>query len=192
MCLDNGIFLQDYLNDSSDFKGNSFMKNIHENPQLMKLCVTNVHHQNGVAEIAIQTISNMSRSMILHASMHWKDGIDASLWHQAVTYDNHVYNTTSKDGVCTTDTFIGSAVSRQRLMDMHVPDPKIQQGEKLPRWELQSKRGMFLGQSQKNASEVPLVLNLGTRSIITQFHVVFDDLFTTVPSIERESEPPGH
>jgi hypothetical protein len=51
---------------------------------------------------------------------------------------------------------------------------------------------MFLGLSQQHASEVPLVLNLGTGSITTQFHVVFDDLFTTVPSTERENEAPEH
>jgi hypothetical protein len=51
---------------------------------------------------------------------------------------------------------------------------------------------MFLGLSQQHASEDPLVLNLGTGSITTQFHVVFDDLFTTVPSIERETAPPDH
>jgi hypothetical protein len=36
------------------------------------------------------------------------------------------------------------------------------------------------------------VLNLGAGSITTQFHVVFDDLFTTVPSIARENEAPEH
>jgi hypothetical protein len=56
----------------------------------MSFCGTNAHHQNGVAERAIHTISNMARSMILHASMHWKDGIYASLWPQAVTYATHV------------------------------------------------------------------------------------------------------
>jgi hypothetical protein len=39
-----------------------------------------------VPERAIQTISNLKISMILHASMDWKDGIDASLWLQDVTY----------------------------------------------------------------------------------------------------------
>jgi hypothetical protein len=66
-----------------------------------------------------------------------------------------------------------------------VLDPKIQQGQKLPRWAPSSKRGMFLGISQQHASEVPLVLNPVTGSITTQFHVVFDDLFTTVPSIMK-------
>jgi hypothetical protein len=51
---------------------------------------------------------------------------------------------------------------------------------------------MFLGISQQDTSEVPLVLNLGTGIITTKFHVVFDDMFTTVPSIERETEPPDH
>jgi hypothetical protein len=51
---------------------------------------------------------------------------------------------------------------------------------------------MFMGLSKQHASEVPLVLNLGTGSITTQFHVVFDDLFTTVPYIERDNEAPEH
>jgi hypothetical protein len=51
---------------------------------------------------------------------------------------------------------------------------------------------MFLGLSHQHASEVPLVLNIGNGSITNQCHVVFDDLFTTVPSIERETAPPDH
>jgi hypothetical protein len=70
---------------------------------------------------------------------------------------------------------------------LYVLDPKIQQGQKLPRWEPRSRRGIFLGLSQQHASEVPLVLNLGTGAITTQFHVVFYDLFITVASIEREN-----
>jgi hypothetical protein len=199
MCFDNGIFVQDYLTDSGAFKANKFVKHIDETHQIMRFCVTNAHHQNGVAERSIQTISNMARPMILHASIHWKDGIDASLWPQAVTYDTHVYNTTPKYGVCPADIFFGSAVPRHRLIDIHVwgcpvyvLDPKIQQGQNLPRWAPRSKRGMFLGLSQQRASEVPLMLDIGSGSITTQFHVVFDDLFTTVPSIERENEAPEH
>jgi hypothetical protein len=123
-----------------------------------------------------------------------------------VTYATHVYNTTPKDRVCPAYIFFGSSVHRHRLMDLHVwgcpvyvLDPKIQQDQKLPRWAPRSKIGMFLVLSQQHASEAPLVLNLGTLSITTQFHVIFDDLFTTVPSIDRENEdhlmldsPPEH
>jgi hypothetical protein len=51
---------------------------------------------------------------------------------------------------------------------------------------------MFLGLSQIHSSEVPPVLIFSTGRITTQYHVVFDDLFTTVPSIERKHEPPSH
>jgi hypothetical protein len=44
-----------------------------------------------------------------------------------------------------------------------------------------------MGLGQQHASDAPLVLNIGTGSITTQFHVVFDDLFATVHSIEREN-----
>jgi hypothetical protein len=141
----------------------------------------------------------MARAIILHSSIHWNDGTNASLWPQAVTYAARIYNNTPKDGVCTADIFTGSVVPPHRLLDLHVwgcplyvLDPKIQQGKKLPRWEPRSRRGIFLGLSQQHASEVPLVINLGTGSVTAHFHVVFDDLFTTVPSIERDTEPHEH
>jgi hypothetical protein len=81
-CMDNGIFVQNYLTDSGSFKANAFVKHINETHQLIRFCGTNDYHPNGVAERAIQSISNMARSIILHARIHWKDGIDASLWPQ--------------------------------------------------------------------------------------------------------------
>jgi hypothetical protein len=133
------------------------VKHIYETHQLIKFCVTNAHNQNGVAEISINTIINMDRSMILHDSTHWKDGSDASPWPQSVTYANHVYDRTPKDGTCPTDIFTGSLVTRHCFMDLHiwgctvyVPDPKKQQGKKLPRWAPRSKRGLFLRLIQKH------------------------------------------
>jgi hypothetical protein len=111
-----------------------------------------------------------------------------------------MYNNTPKDGACPAVIFTGSSVPRHRLVDLHVwvcplyvLDPKIQQGKKLPRLEPRSKRLMFLGISQQNSTEVPLILNLGNGIITTNFHgVVFDDLFTTLPSIERDTAPHDH
>jgi hypothetical protein len=44
----------------------------------------------------------------------------------------------------------------------------------------------------QHTSEVPRVLNLSTGSITTQYRVVFDDLFTTVSSVDRDHAPPDH
>jgi hypothetical protein len=94
MCMDNGVVVQDYLTDSGTFKAHIFVAHINKTQQMMHFFGTNAHHQNGVAERAIHTISNMARAMILHASMHWKDGIDASLWHMTVNHAIHIYNNT--------------------------------------------------------------------------------------------------
>jgi hypothetical protein len=51
---------------------------------------------------------------------------------------------------------------------------------------------MFMGMSRQHASEVPRVLNISTGSITTHYHVLFDDLFTTVSSVDRDHEPPDH
>jgi hypothetical protein len=48
MCLDNGIFVQDYLTHSGAFKANKYVKHIHETHQLMRFCGTNAHHQMGL------------------------------------------------------------------------------------------------------------------------------------------------
>jgi hypothetical protein len=109
---------------------------------------TNDHHQNRAAERAIESISNIAKSIILHATVHWKDGIDESLWPQAVTYSTRIYNNTLKDGVCPAGVCIGSAVPWHQLMYLHVwgcslyvLDTKIQTGQNLPRWEPRSNRG---------------------------------------------------
>ena len=75
---------------------------------------------------------------------------------------------------------------------MYILDPHLQAGQKLPRWQPRSKRGVFMGFSHLHSSEVRLVLNLDTGSITPQYHVVFDDHFSTVSSVERENDPPDN
>ncbi|KAI2495282.1 hypothetical protein MHU86_19253 [Fragilaria crotonensis] len=57
----------------------------------------------------------------------------------------------------------------------------ISDGKKLPRWTPRSTRTVNPRFSDKHASSVPLVLNPQT-GYITQFHIVFDDWFATVPA----------
>jgi hypothetical protein len=68
----------------------------------------------------------------------------------------------------------------------------LQAGQKLPRWQPGSRRAVFMGFSNLQSSEVPLVLNLTTGSITPQSHVVFDDHFSKVSSAERENDPPDN
>ena len=64
--------------------------------------------------------------------------------------------------------------------DVFVLDPRLQDSKKILKWSMRSKRGIYLGVSPFNSSTVHLVLNPATRSITPQYHLVFDDIFSTV------------
>jgi hypothetical protein len=197
--LDNGVIVEEYMADNGVFKANAFVKHIQDHNQKLRFCGVNAHHQNAVAERSIRTVSECARSMLLHASMRWKDGIDSSLWPMAVSYATYLYNhLPQSNGIAPADLFFGTQVPRHKLKDMHtwgcpvyVLDPKLQQGKKLPRWDPKARKGIFLGFSPHHASDVPLVLNLTTGHISPQYHVVFDDGFDTVISHSTTDNPPS-
>jgi hypothetical protein len=106
-------------------------------------------------------ISKMVRAMILHASMHLKEGIDSTLWPIAVNSALHIYNNTLKNGVSSADNFNGSTVPRHRLLKIHIwgcliyiLDPIVQHGKKLLRWQPLSRHGINMGLSLQHASDV--------------------------------------
>ncbi|MGH7974323.1 MAG: hypothetical protein ACREBR_02260, partial [bacterium] len=71
----------------------------------------------------------------------------------------------------------------------YVLDPSLQDGKKLPKWQPRSRRGQFVGISQDHASTIGEILNLKTGSISPQYHVVYDDWFSTVYSSEDVVPP---
>jgi hypothetical protein len=50
--------------------------------------------------------------------------------------------------------------------------------------------GIYVGRSPLHADNVSLTLNPKTGHISPQFHVVYDDDFTTVPYLHTASNPP--
>jgi hypothetical protein len=198
LALSHGVLVEDYLTDNGIFSKTQFLDHIRQHNQQVHFCGVNAHHKNAVAERAIRTVSELARSLLLHASIHWPAGVDGSLWPMAVDYATHLYNTLpNQHGVCPSDLFTGTTIPRHKLRDLHVwgcpvyvLDPTLQQGMKLPRWQPRSRRGLFVGYSRHHSSDVPLILNLQTGSISPQFHVVFDDSFSTVKSIGDDDVPP--
>ncbi len=66
--------------------------------------------------------------------------------------------------------------------------PTLQDGKKIPKWTPKARRGQFLGFSRNHSSTIGLLRNLRTGSISPQFHVVFDELFTTVHSVAEDDD----
>jgi hypothetical protein len=133
MAFKHGVVVLSYLTDNGTFKAKSFVQHSCNHNQQIHYGGTNAHHQNGVAEQSICTVSNMAGAMILHTLAHWKQGIDA----MAVKYVTHVYNhTPNSQNLCPTDLLTGITVPRHRLHDMHtwgcpvyVLDPMLQAGK---------------------------------------------------------------
>ena len=119
----------------------------------------------------------MSRALILYAAAHWPHGVNSALWPMAVAHSVHIYNNTpNMQGICPADLFTGEMVPHHRLQDFHtwgcpvfILDPKLQSGQKLPRWQPCSRQGIFMGLSTIHLRDVTLVLNPTTRSITPQF-----------------------
>ena len=191
--------MESYHADNGVFKANAFVSHIRKHNQKLSYYVVNVHHKNAIAERAIWTVSQSACALLLHATIHWKHGINSLLWPLAVTYATYLYNhlPTSK-GIAPADLFTGQQVRCHQLLNCHtwgcpvnVLDPTLANGKKLPRWEPCSRRGVFVGFNRHHSSDMPLVLNLETDSISPQYHVVLDDAFSTVPSLAVDDTPPN-
>jgi len=75
----------------------------------------------------------------------------------------------------------------------YILDPRIHGGKKIPKWDPKSKHGQFLGMSKQHASTIGLICNLTTGSVTLQYHVVYNELFTTVPSrAEFDQQQPAN
>jgi len=72
----------------------------------------------------------------------------------------------------------------------YVLDARLQGGvSKVPRWEPRSRLGVYLGHSPHHAGSVALILNLTTGHVSPQYHVIFDDDFTTIEHLRSGTVP---
>jgi hypothetical protein len=171
------------------FDSKAFMEEIHKNEQTIDFSGVGAHHQNGVAERAIRTITEWARAMLLHAALHWLEEAKLDTWPYAMDYAVYLWNHMPKRDlkISPLELFTNTKQNHTHLRRTHVwgcptyvLDPKLQDGHKLPKWNPRSRRGQFLGYSKEHSSTIGLILNLRTGYMTPQFHVVYDDLFQTV------------
>ncbi len=114
---------------------------------------------------------------------------DISLWPFAAKHVvwlyNHVPNQVS--GLTPLELITKQKADHHDILRSHVwgclaymLKPKLQNGQKLSKWNRRSRLGQFLGYSDDHSSLVANVRHLGTGYVSPQYHVVFDDFFKTV------------
>ena len=123
------------------------------------------------------------------------------LWPYALKYASERLNKIdmAKDGTTREQRFSGGDSNTINVKDYHsfgcpvyVLDSNLQSvPATLPKWEPRCRVGVYLGHSPQHAGNVALVLNLTTGHVSPQYHIVFDDHFSTVPSIRTGIEPPN-
>ena len=59
----------------------------------------------------------------------------------------------------------------------------------MPKWEPRARTGLYIGHSPFHARSLVLVINIRTGHVSTQYHVVFDDTFSTVEHMKKVTVP---
>ena len=72
---------------------------------------------------------------------------------------------------------------------VYVLDARLQGNGMIPKWDPRARVGVYLGHSPSHAGNVALVLNLQTGHMSPQYHLVFDDGFSTVDALRTDTEP---
>jgi hypothetical protein len=184
--------IQKYLADNEAAStSHEFSNHLRQFEQTIQFAGVGAHHHNGIAEKAIEDVMSIARTLLLHSAIHWPDVADAQLWPMAVDHAVFLHNHMPREdtGLSPHDLFTKLRWPHAKFHDLHVwgcplytLDKRIADGNKLPRWQTRSERQVHMGFSKRHASTVPLGLNSATGSITSQYHVVFDDWFSTVSS----------
>ena len=187
----HGVIIRGYRADNGTYRSKEFREDIAKFGQTLQFCGVGAHHQNGIAERGIRTVSTAARAMLLHSMIHWPEHVSLDLWPLAIKYAVYLYNRlpSGTSGLSPLEIFFDTKSDHQELRGAkvwgcpaYVLDPRIQDGKKIPRWNPRSRMGQFLGRSDEHASSIGLIRNLKTGAVSAQFHVVYDNHFSTVQS----------
>ena len=111
---------------------------------------------------------------------------DLSLWYFAVKHYVWVYNwlpnqisviTPMEMLTKTKSNYWYLRRSRDWVFPVYFLEAKLQNNQKLPKWNWRSCLGQFLGFSEEHSTLVANVCHLRTGYILPQYRLVFDDLF---------------
>ena len=200
--LHHGILIKSYRGDNGVYRSQKFQQDLRDKNQPMRYSGVGAHHHNGIAERAIRTVSTNARTILLHAMIHWPQETQLDLWPFAVSYSVYLWNILprSPSKLSPTEIFYGVKSDHSDLKNAkvwgcpsYVLDPRLQDGKKIPKWDPRSQVGQFLGRSTQHASSVGLIRNVQTGKVSAQFHVVYDNHFTTldVSSVPSSDELPN-
>jgi hypothetical protein len=195
----HGVTVKAYHADNGIFATQGFRDTVQASQQQISYCAVGAHHQNGIVERHIGILTHGARTNLLHAQRRWPKAIGSILWPFAWKDFERRYNNffLDENGLSPLNHFSGTTV-RADLRQFHpfgcpvfVLSAGLQSvGSSIPKWDPRARAGIYLGHSPCHAGNVALVLNPHTLRVSPQFHIVFDDEFSTVPFMNNGEVPP--
>lgn len=191
-----GVSIKGYYADNQIFNSRLFRESAIASNQSMRHSGGYAHYQNGVAERKIRYTCNLARASIFQAATLWPDAISVETWPYAVNLAVDMHNNCPKENGISPIEMFSNCKQQFQLKHFHpfgcpvfMLDPALADRKRIPRWSPRSRQGIFLGKSRDHASSVSLALNRNTNYVSLQYHLAFDDNFTTVTRSGKNSLP---
>ena len=147
--------MKHYHSDNGVLTAEMFADACKEDGQSQSFSGVGAQHQNAEAERAIQTVVYMAREFMIHAALNWgEDGSDdLALWSFALDHAAYLYNHIPQrnSGITPLEMVTSIMSDHADLARAHVWDcpcyvleAKLQNNEKLPKWNPRARIGQFL------------------------------------------------
>ena len=194
-----GVKVRAYRADNGRFADLGFMEACKDAHQEITFCGVGAHHQNGVAERAIGDLTGIARTFLVTGMYKWPEMVTKMLWPSALQHACDRHNNLNFDAAGYTPHHkltgqhgnIDISTYHPWGCPVYVLQDKLQSGAaKAPKWDPRARLGVYLGYSPFHSRKVALVLNPHTGHVSPQYHVTFDDDFSTLPFVRKGIEPP--
>ena len=190
-----GVSIHHIHADNGIFTSKEFIADCDKNKQTRSFCGVGAHWQNGIVERYIGVITTMARKYLLHAQSLWSSVITAELWPYCVQQAVNFHNVCIREDreYCPFALFTGEDPPFI-MNDFHVwgcpvyvTDKRVQDSNHIGRWEHRSRQCVYVGHSRDHGNNVYLVWDPVTKHVSPQYHLIFDDKFTTVAPGDRST-----
>lgn len=188
-CRQHGVRIGSIRSDNGIYSSHSFRLSCKENTQQLSMCGVGSHWQNGLAERMIGMIQATAHTTLLHAMAHWPTHINDTFWPFAIRHSVQLHNISCRKGSQKSpwELFTGSPPTKLPIHGRVFGCPAFVLTKSMQdnpsaagTWSPRSWPGIYVGFSPLHSHTVAMIYNPSTQHVTPQFHVTFDESFSTV------------